>query len=146
MLADRKRKLTKEVKEFIADSAHKPTIVDRVLQLSITAAAEERMMRLMVPKLLAMANTYRDEDMQYAIQCQEIAKNDFAAWKTARNEERKRRRASSLQNLENDSTINTIRVTGREIDRRWNEVISMRRVSRRPPAIRMPGLNTSNMG
>jgi hypothetical protein len=146
-LAARKKKFTKEAQELLADMKARPAMEERVIQLTTSAAAQERMMRLMVPKLLEMADTYRTEDLEYAVQCQMTAKAEAEAWRVAREGERKRRGEAFLKGLENDSTIKAVDLAGKEIERRWNEVISVQRVPRKSPAIRMiPGASGSHMG
>jgi hypothetical protein len=125
----------------------RPTVEERALQLTTSAAAQERMMRVMVPKLLEIANTYRTEDLEYAVQCQMTAKAEVEAWRSAREGERKRRGEAFLKSLENDSTLKAVDLAGKEIERRWNEVTSVQRVPRKSPAIRMvPGTSGSHMG
>jgi hypothetical protein len=146
-LAVRKKKLTKEAQDLLADMKAKPSVEERALQLTTSAAAQERMMRVMVPKLLEIANTYRTEDLEYAVQCQVTAKAEVEAWRSAREGERKRRGEAFLISLENGSTIKAVDLAGKEIERRWNEVTSVRRVPRKSPATRMvPGASGSHMG
>lgn len=135
----RKKKLTKETQGLLTGMLSGPTMEERVFQLTTSPAARERMMRMMVPKLLEIAGTYRSEDFEYAIHCQVTARAEVEAWRVAREQERKLRGEAFLKGLENDSVIKAVELTGKEIDRRWNEVVSVQEIPCRSPAVRIPG-------
>lgn len=144
-MARRKKKLTEDARGFLAEMQTRPILADQVLERTINAAAQEKMARLMVPKLLAITEEYRTEDLAWAAERQATVSSIFNAWKVTRERERKQRSEAFLQELRNHQTIKAVDIAGEKIEQRWDEIISVQ-VSRKPPAIRIPEASGSRMG
>ena len=124
----------------------RPMLADQVLELTINAEAQKNMIQVMVPKLMEMAEAYRAEDLTWASDRQAFVSREFEAWKVTRQGERRQRAEAFLLELKDHQTLKVVDISGEKIEQRWNEIISVQKIARKPPAIRIPEASGSQIG
>lgn len=84
-----------------------------------------------------MVERYRTEDLEYMAQKRAKVETDMNARSAAKTKEMRQRSLEFLEGVKGDNGLITLDTVGQEIDRRWNEVIAIHGVPRRPSTTRL---------
>jgi hypothetical protein len=113
------------------------SLPDRIHEVATGPAAEQRVIKELTPKLLAMVERYRAEDLEYMSRERAKVETDMNARSAAKAKEMRQRSLEFLEGAKGNNGLITLDTVGREIDRRWNEVIATHVVPRRPSATKI---------
>jgi hypothetical protein len=113
------------------------SLSDRIHEIATSPAAEQRIIEELTPKLLAMVERYRAEDLEYMAQKRAKVETAMNTRSAAKAKEMRQRSLDFLEGVKGNNGLITFDIAGREIDRRWNEVLAIHEVPLRPSATRI---------
>ena len=116
----------------------------RIHEVTTSPAAKQRVIKELTPILLGMVERYRTEDLEYMAQRKATVETDMNARSATKTKEMRQRSMEFLGGVKGNNGLITFDAVGQEIDRRWNEVIAIHAVPRRPSMARnIPEAGTS---